>query len=113
MHAKTRNELMIAYLRTLYGVLTAGGEFFISPLSENPELAAFCKENGIDHWAVITPMNPGSKNLHFDENSKRLREFAEELKGFLTLSSNSKPAPDTHAIVGEPGKKPVRGEQLA
>lgn len=99
-----RNQLTIAYLTTRYSVTTGTGSFQISPLSDNPELRKYCAAEGIKTWALITPMNPGSKTLPPVLNAERVLRLKNELKesGFVFLDSESELPEGTQAVVGEP-----------
>lgn len=102
MNARLKNQLTLAYLNTLFPVDFPGQRIVISPLSDNEELRAHCKAHRIRHWALITPMNPGSRTLPDEENSERLREFKKMLEGFRCHESVSVPADGTPELVGAP-----------
>lgn len=72
-----RARWMSAYRRAEYCVLLANGELVLRVGRRNAAAdGRLRREAGVrDHWAVVTPCNPGSRQLAWTTNAARLEAF--------------------------------------
>jgi hypothetical protein len=74
---RQRPRWMAAYRRTEYVVLLAEGELVLRIGRLNPPAQGrLRREAGVrSHWAIVTPCNPGSRQLDWTTNAARLEAF--------------------------------------
>lgn len=74
-----------AYRATSYRV----GKLALRIGEPHPWLDLLLANRGLEHYAYVTAVNPGSVPLSAQDNARRMRALADDLAGFVTLRGSA------------------------